>query len=271
MTPLEAAMRYVGKLDIPIYPRPGGRFIKGSNGWKDATRDLDKIEAWWTEYPDALIAMPCGPISGRVILDIDRKNGKDGFETLELMGKAQLPATPMVHTPNGGLHLHFADNQHVSITVTTNWPYSDPKRLTGLDVIGAGGSIALPTPGYGYRWDEHYHQVNTPFMVAPGWLRRWGQKRREGGSEPLDPHKKLADACAKIRSAGRGNRHDVLNREAFNVGNLVRSGQLDEALARHELEMAAGCIIARDFTARQAGYDLNGGFKDGIRKGGQGR
>ena len=267
MTPLDAALRYVGKLDIPIYPRPGGRFIKGSNGWKDATRDLDQIEAWWVEYPDALIAMPTGPVSGIVVLDIDRKNGKDGFDTLEKLGKGQLPETPMAHTPNGGLHLYFADNPHVSITLAVG----EHGLGSGLDVIGAGGSIALPTPGWGYRWDPHHHPGTTPFMVAPAWFAHRRKRQGREDHQPLDATKLLADACAKIRSAGPGNRHDVLNREAFIVGCVCARGVLNEQDARHELEAAAASLMARDYKPRQAGYDLADAFKAGLRKGGQRR
>jgi hypothetical protein len=268
MTPGEAAMRYAGKLGWPVYPRPQGRFIKNSQGWKDATRDPAKIARWWQQYPDALIGMPTGAVSGVVVLDIDRKNGKDGYEVLERLGKAQLPDTPMAHTPNHGVHVYFAVNPTTPIRVATG-KYSGLGE--GLDVLGDGGSVALPTPGWGYRWDPHLHPGTTPLFVAPAWLARRKPTQRHGDSRALDPRQLLQAACERIRSAGNGTRHATLNREAFLVGCICARGQLDHGLARHELEAAAVALMAADFNGRQAGYDLDHAFRDGLRKGGQPR
>lgn len=269
MTPLAAAMRYAGQLGWPVYPRPGGRFIsseEGGRGWKDATIDPDQITQWWTRYPQALIAMPTGTPSGVVVLDIDRKHGKDGFATLEALGRGLLPTTPMVHTPHGGLHVYFAVNPHVSIGFTQG------KRGVGegLDVLGELANVALPTPGWGYRWDPQHHPGNTSLLVAPGWFARRRQlpgDRRHDQSR-LDPAELLARACKKIRDAGPGVRHDVLNREAFIIGCVVARGALDEANARHELEAATTAMSwgsARD--VKKAGRDLADAFKSGLRKG----
>jgi hypothetical protein len=52
--------------------------------------------------------MPTGRISGRVVLDIDVKSdAANGFDSLDDLGLAIPPATPMVHTASGGLHVYF--------------------------------------------------------------------------------------------------------------------------------------------------------------------
>lgn len=268
MTPFERALFYVDRFNWPVFPRPGGRYLKDSRGWKDATRDVDQIEKWWSQYPDALIAMPTGEASGVVVLDIDTKNGKDGFATLEELGKS-LPDVPMVHTPHGGLHLYFSINQHISIGTSQNLG-SDVLRIdnSGLDVLAEGGNVALPTPGWRYRWDPHNHPGTCAFRPAPSWLARRQRRSQETNGHRLDPTAILADACRNIRAAGPGTRHEVLNREAFLIGCIVARGALDQANARHELDAATAAMTwgsAGD--AKKAARDLADAFKSGLRKG----
>src|SRR5215471_15826881 len=103
---LAAALAYAGR-GWPVFPRNGPRPLV-ERGYKDSSRDPEQIRAWWEFWPQALIGVPTGSISGIVVLDIDRKNGVDGYLTLEKIGKSSLPETPMAHTPHGGLHLYFA-------------------------------------------------------------------------------------------------------------------------------------------------------------------
>jgi hypothetical protein len=264
MTPFERALYYLDRFNWPVFPRPGGRYLKDSRGFKDATRDFDQIEKWWAQYPDALIAMPTGEASGIVVLDIDTKNGKDGFATLEDLGRNLLPDVPMVHTPHGGLHLYFALNQHVSIGTSQSKDGLGP----GLDVLGEGGNVALPTPGWGYRWDAHKHPGTCGFLPAPSWFGRRRRRSLEHNGHRLDPTEILARACSNIRNAGPGSRHEVLNREAFIVGCIVARGALEEHTARHELDAATTAMTwgsAGD--AKKAARDLADAFKSGLRKG----
>jgi hypothetical protein len=260
MTPLDAAMRYAGKLGWPVFPR-NGRVPWTKHGWKDASREPGQITEWWRQHPEALIAMPTGAVSGVIVLDIDRKNGKDGFDTLEAIGKSVMPETPLTHTPSGGVHVYFAVRPGVEIRFQPAW-------RVGLDILGDGGSVALPTPGWDYRWDPHLHPGTTKLVPAPPWFQARKPRFRDGG---LDPTQLLQDSCNKIREAGQGARHAVLNREAFLIGCVVARGALQEQVAKHELEAAAASIMASDFNGRQAGRDLTDAFKAGLRKGGQRR
>lgn len=263
-SPLERALLYLDKFNWPLFPRPGGRNIAGSHGWKDASRDYDQITAWWGKYPDALIAMPTGDASGVVVLDIDRKHGVDGLDTLADIGRSQLPDTPMVHTPSGGLHLYFNINPNVSIGFVQGKDGLGP----GLDVLGAGTSVCLPTPGYGYRWDPLIHPGSCAFRKAPSWFARRkkpGDNNGHSGGR-LDAGEILARACRRIREAGNGQRHAILNREAFIIGCIVSRGELSESTARHELEAATVGIGDNKKSAR----DLADAFRAGLRKGGRG-
>ena len=40
--------------------------------------DAATIRKWWKRWPDALIGMPTGKVTGIAVLDLDKKNSKDG-------------------------------------------------------------------------------------------------------------------------------------------------------------------------------------------------
>ena len=60
------------------------------HGFKDAKTDADTIRRWWNCWPSALIGMPTGAVTGIAVLDLDQKNGKDGF--------AAVPGLAATHT-----------------------------------------------------------------------------------------------------------------------------------------------------------------------------
>jgi hypothetical protein len=54
------------------------------HGFKDATTNEGTIWAWFGKiYPDALVGYPTGEKSGIDIIDLDRKDGKDGVAAME--------------------------------------------------------------------------------------------------------------------------------------------------------------------------------------------
>lgn len=266
MRPLDAALAYAENLRWPVFPRPDGRFLKGGHGFKDATTDPVQITRWWTEYPNAWINIPTGRASGVVILDIDVKNGVNGLDTLAKLGKSQLPETPRVLTPNGGLHLYFADNPHVMIGCSVG------ELGPGLDVKGHGGLVPLPTTGNQYHWVETYQILKIPLRTAPGWLATRRRKSASGDGEDLAPQRILESACALIRDANPGERNEVINRQAFLIGALVKAGALKEREAMHELNAAAGTMVElTKGNKNKAKYDLNRSFDAGSTQGRWGR
>jgi hypothetical protein len=262
MTPLEAALNYAERLHWPVFPRPQGRFV--GRGRNDATCNPDQIIQWWTQWPDALIAVKTGSVANLIVLDVDRKNGKDGFDTLEEIGKTTLPETPMAATPHGGLHLYFRSHWRVKIPTTTNG------LGPGLDVLGENGAVAVPTPGWNYRWDDTYRPSTTPFLMAPTWLAPPRRKPTDGVyfSGNLHPELILERACELIRAANPGERNHIINRQAFIVGCLVKAGAIPQYLAEHELSAAAGTmVVITRSNGKKAAYDLDRAFHHGLSKG----
>jgi hypothetical protein len=151
--PLDAALEYAG-CGWPVFPcrerEPGRKRPFTPRGFLDATTEAAIIERWWRQWPEALIGLPTGWPSGLAVLDIDVKDDRaKGFDTLEDLGHV-LPATPLAHTPSGGLHAYFAyPERELRCSVGSIG--------AGLDVRATGGYIIAPSPGSCYRWDPIYH------------------------------------------------------------------------------------------------------------------
>lgn len=264
MSPFEAALAYVDRRNWPVFPVGGDKRPLIKNGFQNATRELDQIETWWRKWPDARIGVPTGSASGLVILDIDAKDERaNGFDTLQALGRAILPETPMAHTPSGGLHVYFAAiDQEIRNSVGKHG------LGIGLDVRGEGGYIIVPSPGSGYRWDPIYNLKTAALLPAPAWLgHRQRREMPQHYATRLDPTTILDRACDNIRLAANGERHDVLNREAYSIAGLVRGGALAERLALHQLEAATLEMAARTGGDRvKAARDLNDAWRDGLAR-----
>ena len=118
-----------------------------------ASCDPETIITWWTEWPNAWIALLCG--CGFVVIDVDTgeaHNNVDGFGTLAQLGP--LPETLCVRTPSGGMHLYLKTDQPIRSRVLG----------PGLELRAANQYvIAPPSPGYVVIND-------VPLARLPDWL-----------------------------------------------------------------------------------------------------
>lgn len=80
---------------------------RGDGGLKFATTNPDHIRAWWSRWPAARIGIRTGSVSSLYVLDIDRKDGKDGFATLAAKGWTLPTSTVCETTGSGGMHCYF--------------------------------------------------------------------------------------------------------------------------------------------------------------------
>jgi hypothetical protein len=133
------------------------------HGKNDATTDLEVIRAWWKRWPGALIGIYCEK-SGFFAVDVDDKNGKNGFRSweslVEIYGGGQpVHVGPVQDTPNGGCHLLFKLPEGLDI------PNNADKLGDGLD-LRSNGYICT---GAGYSW-LHEHGPEAPLPDAPAWL-----------------------------------------------------------------------------------------------------
>lgn len=151
MTPGAAALEYVQRRGWPVFPcRWRGKARKRPltlRGLHDASRDPGQIRCWWEQWPEALIGLPTGHATA-IVLDVDRKNGIDGLDTLDELGAAILPETPLAHTASGGLHIYFQAGR----TPIRNTAGARGRGLgRGLDIRGDGGYVIVcALTGVGY-------------------------------------------------------------------------------------------------------------------------
>lgn len=165
-TLLKAAQRYAG-LGYKVFPctpdekRPLGSLA--SNGCKDATDDLEQIETWWGECPNANIGLST---EGLLVVDVD---GKDNPWLADSPDRQlSLGAAPMSLTPRGGSHRLFAQPDDKCYRCTTN------KLADKVDTRADGGYIVAPpsiVAGKEYTWqqgwlDDMPHELPDP----PSWL-----------------------------------------------------------------------------------------------------
>src|SRR5262249_43705603 len=100
----------------------------------------------------------------------------------------------------------------------------------GVDVRGDGGMIVAPPSK---RRDGQYRWLNKHTIAQPPkWL-------LELVSKPKAKRTKLDRACAELAASAKGNRNDTLNRLAFRLGKMIRTGQLAEHTVRERLTEAA--------------------------------
>src|SRR4051794_23449319 len=88
---------------FPVHPIKNGRCTCGQScdagkhpairGWQNAaTTSADKINEWWSRWPDAGIGFATGRRSGVVVIDVDGEHGADALSEME-RAYDPLPAT----------------------------------------------------------------------------------------------------------------------------------------------------------------------------------
>lgn len=138
---------------IPVFPCARNRKPLTTNGFKNATSDANQVMAWWKEFPYALPGVPTGRASGFDVLDLDRKNGKDGFESLRLMGIN--PPVTRTHRTESGAHF---------LMRAAGLASSAGKIAPGVDVRGEGGYVIW--------WPATGRSIENPdkLVDVPDWL-----------------------------------------------------------------------------------------------------
>ncbi len=201
---LEFALRYAA-LGWPVFPchgkQPDGALAP--QGFKNATREPERIRAWWTKHPDANIGVPCGKPSGFWVLDVDPRNG--GSASLENLTATYgaLPDTLVQSTGGGGQHFLFRADPDVV----------KGKLGAGLDVKRDGGYIivepSFTTGTYGFLdWDVF--ESEPRIAAAPDWLltlvRAKIVAQEDNGAEPWNANlPKLRTALAAIPNLQNSN------------------------------------------------------------------
>jgi hypothetical protein len=239
---LAAAIHYATCGGLPVFPcLPRGKAPAVPRGFLSATTNPATIRRYWTN-PECNIAIPTGSISGFWALDLDGAEGAATLRALE-MKHGPIPKTRTVATARGK-HAWFVYPGSVPTTVGRIGP--------GIDTRGDDGYVVVPPSVH--QTGHRYAFVGDPWAPiepAPPWLiiaartkpvkliteRAVATVRRPCRAGAYG-HAALRAEVAALAGTPPGRRNDALNRAAFNLFQLVASGELAEAEVMAELHQA---------------------------------
>jgi hypothetical protein len=108
--------------------------------WKDgATTDPATIKRWFRQE-SRRIGVHCGR-SGLLVVDIDRKGGRDGFESMKLAGRKPRRTFRYSSRSGTGRHYVYSAPAGVDCTIAT-----DVLGMAGVDIRAGGGMVIYNGP-----------------------------------------------------------------------------------------------------------------------------
>ena len=247
MTALEAALQYAGR-GWPVIPCRSNKISRIRNWPVAASCDPETIITWWTQWPNACIALLCG--CGFVVIDVDTgeaHNNADGFSTLAQLGP--LPETRRVRTPTGGTHIYLQSNRPVRSRVIG----------PGLELRAANQYvIAPPSPGYVVINDVPMARLPDQLFDGPSRAVKVEKKQPPSGPlvataqlpkplylkvlrlVPLNAvvtrhHHRRVIGILNIALQRQDHRNDGLNIAGFCMRELIRNGIVSSPAAEELL------------------------------------
>lgn len=179
--------------------------------WKDAqVRKLTEkeIRRHWDQYPSANVGVVMGRVSGLVGIDIDGPEGREWIK----QNQADLPATRMFETPNGGMRYLY---RHPIEDVYTHKFCLPGSRKEAVRILGKGSQTVMP-PSHlvlgvdtdGLQETRPYHWLNQGFAIPefPLW---WLWKAAEIEKQPklILPQSPQPQSSARLDSLERARRY----------------------------------------------------------------
>jgi hypothetical protein len=278
MTVREAIKSYVamGWSIIPIKPGTKQPAIPSWDEYAIARADLDQWRVWWSELSGdmgvAVVYSGCNVGMGLQLVCVDT----DSTEEEKWVRAQGVPPTPTVGTASG-FHRYFlapAGLKHFSGKEGTPWPevragehytvlppsvHPIGLEYEWLDGLALGEVEIAALPEWGVELMRGTDPVATPREPAePVAPKTAEERRREYGKSALG--RELSD----LSSAMQGGRNDQLNRAAYNLGQLVSGGVLDEHEVRQALLGACHANgLVKDDGLRAVQTTLESGLSSG--------
>lgn len=240
---LEMAIQYVnsGYKVLPCCPngkRPDGDLVPHS--FYDASDDEEIVIEWWTQKPNANLALST---EGLIVVDVDMINRSEGIEnpwpphvSKELMQGA------VAKSPSGGTHYFFKKPAGLEIGISAG------KVAKGVDIRTDGGIILVEpstVKDKPYKWFQGF-ELEGDLPEPPDWL--------------IDELKKRSSLPVDLGGEGNripyGHQHDTLFRFACAMRrNGASSSEINAALqvVNQERCEKPGTYEAVERIARDAG------------------
>ncbi len=209
-------------------------------GWKStASCDLDVIEQWWTQHPDAEPSLLLSS-SGIAVLDFDNaKQGKrrweDALSELEKLTGVDLSDHPyVVETKNKGRHYYFnlPEGHNLKTQVKCF-------GIDGFDLLAGDRHVVLAN-------SNTYKLLNDKNGYNPETLKSLPELPREILKALTSDSKAyglsaLREECLSLSNTTEGSRNDQLFKASAKIGELIAGEQLDQSLAKSWIIRACEC------------------------------
>lgn len=126
---LNSALNYA-KDNFKVFPlKVNSKSGQVCKSWKEeATTDVNQIYQWFSNT-DYNVGVRTG--DGLVVIDVDNKNGKNGFDSMKQYLKG-FPLTRIVKTPNNGWHIYYYVDRPIPCRVGI---------YESVDIRGMGGYV----------------------------------------------------------------------------------------------------------------------------------
>jgi len=159
MTMLNEALEYA-EMGFKVFPcAPGEKYPITPDGFKSATVNEKQIDAWWSQYPDANIAIST---EGLLVVDVD---GAENDWPTDPDKYEELMQYPVSITPRGGRHYLFKDPDKKYRNTTSHLGLRVDTRATGGYILAPPSQVG----GRRYSWLNKV-EGHEDLMWPPNWL-----------------------------------------------------------------------------------------------------
>jgi len=217
------------------------------------------------------VGIVCGAVSRNlVVMDLD---GLAAIEAFEKQFPYLLDTFTVITGSGKGKHLYFRVDD-LPPTTTVKYPNHQAieMRSSGLYVVAPPSLHPETHALYKAMSDapiRHLPHLNgvkewiysllarKPQTVKPG-----GQRTIGSGNIPRWAEAALDYECRDVRLSSEGNRNNILNRAAYNLGQIVADGHLSESTVVQSLLSAA---LTTGLSETEASKSIQGGLKIGLQ------
>jgi len=236
-----------------------GKHPRLKNWPEKASHEPKVISGWWKRWPSANIGIALKP-SGLVCIDADDEETFEGFRKL----LAEWEVDTLIAKTSRGGHFYFRPTNGDSFS----GKLSDLDESWSGEVLGNSLVVAPPSrhvSGAEYSWvREDTEPAPLPEELRKRLSRKKDCRSTASGFKGRKYYEKILDKeLERVRCSQKGNRNESLNEAAFNVGQILHSGCIEEDDAFFRLlEAAREAGLFR----QEAIATIESGFKAGKKE-----
>lgn len=287
--PLEAALEYASR-GFPVFPVnfvPGESGTGGSKsplcprGYRSASVEPSEIISWWTSWPNAMIGIPTGIVSGILVIDLDGEKGLASWGELSRELGFD-PHETMCEKSPGGMHYYYRfpiiEDKTPGCTTSALGPGIDTRGEKGSIVVAPsfyrierGQGLEPRTGRYEPVRGEPLKDLPAPLLERILSLHLVENSNLElsdvaveiSGTTSAYGRAVLADCCGKISEAQKSVRNKTLYIQARKAAQYIAGGEICEKDAREKIFAAAlGVGLGHDEIASTCASGFSSGLSE---------